>query len=1115
VSRDVIDTRKTGDEERVSKGKPSSSGIRDNYLRGAVGDFLREKIEPNCDLSIVSAYFTIYAYGALQQELAGIDRMRFLFGEPRFIKSLDPERTDKKSFKIEDENLTLANRLNQKRLARECAAWITEKAEIRSIKHTSLMHGKMYHVVKGGVEEAIMGSSNFTVRGLGLGQFNNNIELNLEVDSNRDRRDLKLWFEQIWSDPELVEDVREEVLRYLAQLYVNHSPEFLYYKTLYHLFERFLAEQREGGLLFENTQIVETQIWEALFEFQKDAVKGAINKINAHNGCIIADSVGLGKTFEALAVIKYYELRNSRVLVLCPKKLRENWTVYQAQNNSELNPFLADRFSFTVLSHTDLSRDSGKSGDVDLSAINWGNYDLVVIDESHNFRNNTKGKRDEDGNVISMSRYERLMKYVIQSGVNTKVLLLSATPVNTGLSDLRNQLYFLTEGKDDAFAESIGISSLKETLAAAQKTFNDWAKSTKERKTSDLLENLSSSFFTLLDGLTIARSRKHILKYYKDSIARIGNFPERLKPISVFSPIDLKARFPSYDVLNDDISAYRLTLFRPSEYVYPEFRGLYDRQLVLNFTQEQREYFLIGMMKVNFLKRLESSVRSFAITMNRTVSKIRGLEERIETFMQLQQASAINSVQISELAEASEDEDLQEALEVGKGLVYKMEHLDVGRWLRDLTRDRVQLDHLAKEAEAITPDRDAKLAELKKLIEQKVTNPTRTISGARNRKVLVFTAFSDTAEYLYTNLRQWATETLGVDLALVCGGTSGCKTTFGKNEFNNILTNFSPIAKKRAKIKSMPQEGEIDLLIATDCISEGQNLQDCDYLVNYDIHWNPVRIIQRFGRIDRIGSVNPAVHLVNFWPTQDLNKYINLKNRVEARMALVDIAATQEDNILNVEELHDLIKDDLKYRDKQLIRLKDEILDLEDFNESVALSEFTLDDFRIELTKYIEANKALLEAAPLGLYAVVPTNPEYKQINPGVIYCLRQTGSTEENATVNPLQPYFLVYVWDDGTVRYNFAQPKQILELFRLLCAGKTLPYGILCDLFDAETHDGADMSRYSTLLGKAVNAIASTFRKRVINNLLSSRSGLLAQSAKQISSTTDFDLISWLVIR
>lgn len=1089
-----------------------SSGIRDNFLRGSVGEFLRQKIVQGSNVSMVSAFFTIYAFDALQKQLLSIDHLRFLFGEPKFIGSLDPDKTDKKAFKIEDEGLQLANRLEQKRVARDCADWITAKVEIRSVRRSSFLHGKMYHISHNGIDDAILGSSNFTVRGLGLSPTANNIELNLEVDSNRDRRDLRAWFDHLWNDQELVEDVKADVLRYLEQLYVNHAPEFIYFKTLYHIFEDFVATSESDRIIFENTQIVETDIWRALFEFQKDGVKGAINKINAHNGCILADSVGLGKTFEALAIIKYFELRNARVLVLCPKKLRDNWTIYQAQNNSELNPFLRDRFAFTVLSHTDLSRESGKSGDVDLATVNWGNFDLVVVDESHNFRNNTRGRRDEEGHVIRMSRYERLLEEILKSGLKTKVLLLSATPVNTGLSDLRNQIYFLTEGRDDAFQQSLGISSLKETLAAAQRTFNQWAKETGERKTSVLLERLSSGFFKLLDELTIARSRKHILKYYKDSLERVGRFPDRLKPLSMFSNIDEKKRFLDYDRLNDEISQYRLTLFRPSEYLHPEFREIYDRQLVRNFTQEQREYFLIGMMKVNFLKRLESSVNSFAITMNRTVDKIKRLEERIERFQQIQAGN--EDVDLATVAPDEEDEELRDALEVGKGLVYKFAHLDVNRWLRDLERDRVQLTYLAKEAAAVTPDRDAKLADLKELIAHKVTRPSVNSLGLPNRKVIVFTAFSDTASYVYGELHDWAKQ-MGVHIAFVSGGSHGCKTSFGKADFNQILTNFSPISKNRAKIKSMPQQGEIDLLIATDCISEGQNLQDCDYLVNYDIHWNPVRIIQRFGRIDRIGSINSAVQLVNFWPTQDLNKYINLKNRVEARMALVDIAATQEDNILNVDELQDLITEDLKYRDKQLMRLKDEILDLEDFTESVALSEFTLEDFRIELVKYIEANRKLLQEAPLGLYAVVPTNNEYRQIAPGVIYCLRQMGDTAGNETVNPLQPYFMVYVWDDGNVRYSFAHPKQILEIYRILCATKAVPYEKLCELFDDETANGSNMLQYNELLQKAVASIAQTFRKRVVSSLLTSRGGVIADSDKQVSATTDFELITWLVIK
>jgi len=554
----------------------SESGIRDNYLREKVADFLLDNIQNGSELAIVSAYFTIYAYDALKTKLDGIDHLRFLFGEPRFVKSLDPNKTDKKAYKIEDDGLQLKNRLEQRRVARECAEWIEKKVAIRSVRQSNLLHGKMYHVTNGGVEEAIMGSSNFTVCGLGLANQHNNIELNLVVDSNRDRRDLKTWFEEIWNSDILVEDVKADVLSYLAQLYQDNSPEFIYFKTLFHIFEKFLFDQDKGGLADIKNQIVDTEIWKTLFEFQKDGVKGAINKILAYNGCILADSVGLGKTFEALAVIKYFELRNDRVLVLCPKKLRENWTIYQAQNNSELNPFLRDRFNYTVLSHTDLSRESGKSGDIDLAQINWSNYDLVVIDESHNFRNNTPGKHDADGNLISKSRYQRLMEDIIQGGVKTKVLLLSATPVNNDLKDLRNQIYFLTENEDQCFESSLGITSIKDTLASAQRTFTEWAKNSDEHKTKDLLERFSSSFFKLLDALTIARSRKHIQKYYRDNIAQLGGFPERLKPIPIYPKIDLADEFMSYDTLNDEISNYQLSLFNPSEYLFDEYRSQYD-----------------------------------------------------------------------------------------------------------------------------------------------------------------------------------------------------------------------------------------------------------------------------------------------------------------------------------------------------------------------------------------------------------------------------------------------------------------------------------------------------------------------------------------------------------
>ena len=1089
------------------------SGLRDNHRRGRVVNFLRDTLAAGSEVSIVSAYFTIYAYAALAQELEEIKELRFLFGEPKFVFTLDPDKTDKKSFHIEDQHISLANRLQQKRIAGQCARWIREKVDIRSVRKGRLLHGKLYHIRDERVDSALMGSSNFTVNGIGAGE-RPNLELNLVVDSDRDRRDLKNWFDELWNDPVLVEDVTGDVLRYLAKIYADHAPEFIYFKTLYHIFEKFLAGHAEEARTFDQVAIIETAIWKALFDFQRDGVKGAINKINAHNGCILADSVGLGKTYTALAVIKYFELRNHRVLVLCPKKLRDNWTLYLAHNNTELNPFLKDRFAYTVLSHTDLSRESGLSGDINLENLNWGNYDLIVIDESHNFRNNVKGKRDEQGHVIRKSRYERLMEDIIKAGVKTKVLLLSATPVNNDLKDLRNQIYFITEGQDASFAEAFSVASIKDTLTSAQRVFMEWAKTPGDKESKALLERLPAGFFTLLDELTIARSRKHIKRYYSATMSRIGDFPHRQKPQAVFSEIDTQGEFASYDALNDQIDNYQLSLFKPSAYVREPFQAEYTRQAG-NFTQADRERFLVGMMKVNFLKRLESSVRSFAITMDRTVQKIEGLEARLHRFQE--HVSRTEEAFVQEMPDdaAEDDEDVAQAFEVGKALKYQMAHLDVERWLHDLAKDRKQLERLREQAVAVTAARDAKLAELKKHIQDKMEHPGRNKNGEAIHKVVVFTAFADTAAYLYEELLAWARTELNVHIALVSGGVKANRTTFGSADFSNILINFSPRAKNRDKMRSMPQDDEISILIATDCISEGQNLQDCDLLVNYDIHWNPVRIIQRFGRIDRIGSLNKSVHLVNFWPTPDLNKYINLKSRVEARMALADISATAEDNLLAATEIEDLIRDDLKYRDRQLLRLKDEILDLEDFNESVALTEFTLDDFRMELVNYIAANRQALEDAPLGLYAVVPTAEEPRRLRPGVVFCLRQTGDTDGTETVNPLQPYYLVYIHDTGDVRYNFAQPKQILELLRDTCAGKGSPYTDLCELFDRETCDGEKMEPYSQLLERAVQAIIAQFGRRSLGSLLSNRGAKIAGAGKQARRMEDFELITWFVIK
>lgn len=1115
----------------------AASSIRDNHNRGSVGQFLTENIKPDSKLSIVSAYFTIYAFNHLKCQLISINSLRFLFGEPRFIKSLDPSKVNHRDFKIEDNNLVIPveSRLSQKLVAKECSDWIKKKVEIKSMVKPNFLHGKLYHIENSnGVNEAVMGSSNFTVNGLGLGG-SPNIELNMVVQDKRDLDDLKNWFNELWNDKTgLVEDVKEDVLKYLESLYIENEPEFIYFKTLFHIFEKFLDEQQTGGLLNEKSGFYDSDVWNALYKFQKDGVKGAINKILKHNGCIIADSVGLGKTFEALAVIKYFELMNARVLVLCPKKLSSNWTIYQAHKSHDLNPFIKDRFGYTVLFHTDMGRQEGfsQADGIDFRNFNWGAYDLIVIDESHNFRGNPSEKESKKGGKV-MNRAMWLMEKIIKSGSKTKVLLLSATPVNNNLRDLRNQIFLITEGKSNALLESTQIKDISQTLVNAQNQFTRWAdrKNNPDRSQKQLIERLDSSFFKLLDELTIARSRKHIVNFYKDELNSIGKFPEKPNPISVYPLIDLKDRFFTYDALNEKILKYKLSVFNPSAYVKPdkieEVEKKAASQGILAFKQSDRESFLVGMMKVNFLKRLESSIESFEISMDRTIKKIEKLEELIHDFKKKNNISREESIgQFTPDEDEQEDvSDDSEQWQVGKKLKFDLGDLDVDKWLIDLKNDKAALSELYNSAVSIDVNRDAKLKDLKDVILKKIKNP---ING-KNKKILIFTAFADTAKYLYENcLKDWVLNELKLNIALVMG--TDTKTTFGHNDFLSILTNFSPVSKNRNLTGSMPQEGEIDILIATDCISEGQNLQDCDYLINYDIHWNPVRIIQRFGRIDRLGSKNDKIQLVNFWPTEDLDNYINLKERVEARMALVDVTATGEDNILNTEQITELIEDDLKYRSKQLKRLKDEVLEIEDMDESISLTDFTLDDFRIDLMNFLENNRKKLEDAPFGLYTVVPSpagsfnneinislfsSNENEIIKAGVIYCLKQKGNTKENQEVNPLQPYFLVYIRDDGTVRYNYVNAKQILEIYRKMCQGRSRPYEELCEIFNTETNQGEDMKKYSELLKSAVNEISRIFKKRANQKLTTDRGALLVPAEKQVNEINQFELVTWLVIK
>ncbi|WP_244878276.1 helicase-related protein [Agrobacterium tumefaciens] len=907
------------------------------------------------------------------------------------------------------------------------------------------------------------------------------------------------WFQNAWDTVPGRSDT-DDLEQVLADAASQRAPSLIYFKFLFEMFKDLGDELDEERIVKSATGIRNTTVWKKLFKFQRDGVVGAIDKLERIGGCIIADSVGLGKTFEALAVIKYYELRNDRVLVLCPKRLRDNWTLYKA--NDRRNSLATDRFNYDVLNHTDLSRDGGTSGDIDLSHVNWGNYDLVVIDESHNFRNKAT-HRDRN------TRYDHLMKRVIKSGVKTKVLMLSATPVNNRLADLKNQIAFMTEGSDIALIDH-GIPSIEATIRKAQGQFNRWLDLPDgERRASRLMDMLGFDYFKLLDMLTIARSRKHVQRYY--GTAETGHFPDRLQPINVKADVDLAGEFRPIREINNEIRRLTLGAYAPLSYVVADKQQAYDAKYSTKirggesyFHQADREKSLIHLMRVNLLKRMESSVASFALTIKRQLDDVNALLAKIEAHDESIEEIPIDDVDI--------DDPAFETLLVGRKVKVLLQDVDRVRWQQDLIEDRNRLATLLSAARSVSADRDAKLSKLKQLIAGKVQAP---ING-ENRKILLFTAFADTADYLYRELAEWARETLGIHTAVVTG-TGANKTTLQtlRSDMSSILSAFSPRSKERPP--ELAVEGEIDLLIGTDCISEGQNLQDCDFLVNYDIHWNPVRIIQRFGRVDRIGSTNQRIQLVNFWPNIELDEYLDLESRVSGRMVLLDVSATGEENVIEFQAGNQM--NDLEYRRAQLQKMQDSVIDLEDLSSGVSIADLTLNDFRIDLAGYLRDHREQLEALPLGTYAVVsPPEDEFGSaenvISPGAIFCLRAVGETAERLAEPgyPLKPHFVVHVSDEGEALLPYTLAKQVLDRLKKVSIGRDLPDAQASGRFDKSSRFGRDMEPYQKLLARAVASIAGKSEERAVASLFSP--GGTHALKGEFAGINDFEVVAFLVI-
>ena len=1074
---------------------PLPNRILDNRGAATVAKHLRSSLRNADAFNLASAYFTIYGYELLEDVLNAVGRVRFLFGDPASVEELDPVANEPKSFALTERGLAPNHTLRQKALAERCARWVSkDSVTVRSLSRTNFLHGKMYLTASPRGATGVVGSSNFTRRGLGDSN-QANLEINLATDDADSVAELLAWFDQLWNDERLTEDVKQQVLDALQRIGGDYAPEAVYYKTLYELFRKDIEARLAGDEAAAATGFTGSQIWNALYEFQKDGAKSVIAKLREHNGCILADSVGLGKTYTALAVIKYFELRNERVLVLCPRKLGQNWSLYQAGNNHIQNPFVEDRFAYTLLFHTDLSRDSGWSGGIDLANFNWQNYDLVVIDESHNFRN--------DGG----RRYRRLREEVIKAGAKTKVLMLSATPVNTSLIDLRNQIYLMTEGRESALRDSLGVGNIRTLMAAAQKAFKQWENSQAKlghRDKAQLLEQLGTDFLRLLSGVSISRSRRQIEAFYAAEMARVGRFPKQEKPANRYPQTDLKGEL-SYRELADRIGEFKLSVYRPTEYVTDPARlqKLTETRQRQNFNQKDSERFLVGMMRTNLLKRLESSPKSLTLTLERTIGKIDNLLGKIDRYEQGGQSTAA----VTDADTQPDDDDEDEEFFVNRGRQpYRLSELDLERWQADLWQDKSTLAAMLRQVAAVTPARDGKLRAIKRAVRGKATKPTFDRDGNPNRKLLVFTTFKDTAKYLYDNLTGLAAE-LDINLAMVSGDET--HTTAGANKFNAILSNFAPMARNRNAA-----DADIDLLIATDCISEGQNLQDGDTVLNYDIHWNPVRLVQRFGRIDRIGSRSESVRMINYWPTADMDLYLKLENRVQARMALADLAASGDEDPFVTEEDAQLV---LRFRDEQLLRLRDEIPDLDDLSDSPTLGDFTLDHFLTQLLRYLEANKNALEAMPLGVYAV--SGDANAAVQPGVIFCLRQRNASVDwrQRPASPVHPFYFVYLHDNGNIRYGCGNARQTLAIFEAAAVGQTACIKALCDRFDHETDQGRNMTRYEELLTDAIAQIRQSHQATQMQNLGAdgARDFVLPKESESPNDERDFDLVTWLVIK
>ena len=1067
-----------------------------------LGDDIAARLGANASVYVASSGFSLSAFEHLADELESVKSVRFIFTAPAFL----PQDAVKEKIKKErreffipgvgeacllgtEYEIRLRNRLMQKAVAKRCGQWIRKGnvkfacvSEFGQIQDMFIVETEAGSVV-------YLPFTGFTADALGYerGQFSSAISTRM---GGSFATPFKARFSDVWFGGSL-RDVTDQLSEYISNVYRDNEPELVYFLVLKYLFEEALKDFDEDTMPNAGVGFEESLVWKKLFDFQHDAAIAIINKLEKYSGCILADSVGLGKTFTALAVIRYYELRNKNVLVLCPKKLESNWNIYNKPMYRN-NPFASEKLRYDVLCHTDIQRERGQSNGLDLARVNWGGYDLVVIDESHNFRNDNGQYLDKE------TRYQMLMRKVMREGVKTKVLMLSATPVNNRFNDLKNQLRLAYGGGADEMNKVLG--SDKRTVDAifrdAERAFGAWSENDASLRTAEaLFKMLPSDFLELLDAVTIARSRKHIERFYNTSA--IGKFPEHLPAQSEQCPISTDPTAVTIKELNNALIARSFCVYTPTMYILPSRKKYYD-DLTATHTrrggtihQEGREFTLKNLMVINVLKRLESSVYSFRKTLTSILAKNESLLDRLERGGRIDFGG-------DEPVEGLEDEDEIATLSVGKHEI-DIKDLDVESYKHDLKADIAAFKDILSRIEPIDSAHDAKLKRLKEIIETKTLAP---FNGG-NRKLLIFSAFADTAGYLYQELAPMLKREYDIDCGIVTGKDSPKATLeLDAADFQEVLSRFSPISKERSDFNT--SDGCIDVLFGTDCVSEGQNLQDCDCVVNYDIHWNPVRIIQRFGRVDRIGSRNERVKLINFWPDMDLNEYINLTDRVKNRMQAVNIAGTGYDNPLAE-------GDDVGFRDEPLGRMMNgEIVDMESLKTGVSITDLGLNEYALALKKYMAAHLAFGNLPP-GINAVIEAKPEDGLV-PGVIFFLRNRDERLRNEA-NYFHPFYTVYLASDGSIIKDSTQGKQVIELLRKGCEGKSEPISDLCKVFNRETRDGIKMDAYSALLSKAIDTIADSKTESDVDSLFNATETTALEG--DCSHIDSFELMAFFVVK